>query len=67
MNSKLSLFIIFILSLIIFKFIWQHQRPVNEIYMFSVSHLKIVTAAYAYLETHTLLMIITNVNLTTQV
>ena len=34
--------------------------------MFSVSHLKIVTAAYAYLETYTLLMIIANVNLMTQ-
>ena len=54
------------LSLIIFKFIWQHHVPVNEIYMFSVSHLKIVTAAYAYLELHTLLMIITNVNLMIQ-
>ena len=65
-NSKLTPFIIFFLSLIIFKFIWQHQVPVNEIYMFPVSHLKIVMAALAYFETHTLLMIITNVNLITQ-
>ena len=42
--SKLSPFVIF-LSLIIFQFIWQHQVPVNEIYMISISHLKIVTAA----------------------
>ena len=34
--------------------------------MFTVSHLKIVTAAQAYWETHTLLMIITNVNLKPQ-
>ena len=46
MNSKLSSFIIsFIFNH--FKFIWQHHvgLPVNEICMFSVSHLKIVTAA----------------------
>ena len=49
-----------------FMFIWQHHVPVYVIYIFSVSHLKIVMAAYAYLETHTLLMIITNVNLMTQ-
>ena len=66
MNSKLTQFIILFLSLIIFKFIWQHQVPVNEICMFCVSHLKIVMAAMAYFETHTLLMIITNVNLMTQ-
>ena len=24
------------------KFIWQHHVPVNEIYMFSVPHLKVV-------------------------
>ena len=64
MNSKLSLFIIF-LTLIIFKFFWQHHVPVNEIYMFSVPHLKVVTATLASLETHTFLMIITNVNLMT--
>ena len=28
-----------------FKFIWLHRVPVNETYMFSVSHLKIVMAA----------------------
>ena len=44
MNSRLSPFIIFV-SLIIFKFIWQLQVPVNEICMFSVSHIEIVTAA----------------------
>ena len=33
------------LSLVIFKFIWQHQVPVNEIYMFSVFHFKTVAAA----------------------
>ena len=32
------------LCLIIFKFIWQNHVPVNEIYMFSISHLKVVTA-----------------------
>ena len=57
--------LLFCLSLIIFKSIWQHHVPVNEIIMFSASHLKIVTAAYAYSETHTLLIIITNVNLMT--
>ena len=57
--------LLFCLSLIIFKLIWQHHVPVKEIYMLSASHLKIVTAAYAYLETHTLLMIITNLNLMT--
>ena len=64
MNSKLSPFIIF-LSLIIFKFIWQHHVPVNEIYMFSVPHFKVVTVTKAYLETHTFLLIMTNVNLMT--
>ena len=37
--------LLYCLSLIIFKFIWQHHVPVNEIYMFSVSHLRIVMAA----------------------
>ena len=36
MNSKLSPLIIFFLSLIISKFIWQHQVPVNEVYVFSI-------------------------------
>ena len=40
MNSKLSPFII----LLIFNH-FQAYLPVNEIYMFLVSHLKIVTAA----------------------
>ena len=30
-----------LLVLIIFKFIWQHHVPENEIYMFSVSYSKI--------------------------
>ena len=33
--------------------------------MCSVAHLKVVMATYAYFMTHTLLMIITNVNLMT--
>ena len=64
MNSKLSPFIIYF-NFNIFKFIWQHHVPVNEFYIFSVPHLKVVTATWAYLETHIFLMIITNVNLMT--
>ena len=37
--------LLYCLSLIIFKFIWQDHVPVSEIYIFSVTHLKIVTAA----------------------
>ena len=65
MNNKLFPFIVLFI-LIIFKFIWQYHVIVNEIYMFSLSYLKIVTNAYAYLETNSWLMIITNVNLITK-
>ena len=34
MNSKLSPFVLFFLSFIIFKFIWQYQVPVNDIYIY---------------------------------
>ena len=66
-DSKLYPFTI-LLILIIFKFIWQHHVPGNETYIcFQYAIQKyIVMAAQAYLETHILLMIITNVNLMTQ-
>ena len=37
--------ILYCLCLIILKFIWQHNVPVNEVYMFSLSHLKVVKHA----------------------